>query len=170
LPTFLTGTTTKDPTMNTGLAIEPEQCDYLLARAFNGQDLAAAVALYKNTATVRRPADRGGTVAQGGDGIREVMATYVGLKPHMDLVVHHVTRCNDLAVLRSQWRITGTGHDGAPMELAHQGIEVVRQQSDGSWKFVIDHPYAADPGWAISFGKLASPPSTPSQGADPQGD
>lgn len=43
--------------MNPSLAAEPEQCDYLLARAFNNQDLAAAVALYEDAASVRRLAD-----------------------------------------------------------------------------------------------------------------
>jgi hypothetical protein len=34
----------------------------------------------------------GGTkTARGPDGIRETMAAYVGMKPHMDVVTHHTT-------------------------------------------------------------------------------
>jgi len=77
------------------------------------------------------------------------MGFYVGLEPHMDITVRHVTRSGDIALLRSQWRITGTGRDGGPIELAHHGIEVVRRQPDGSWRMVIDHPYGADPDWAV---------------------
>ncbi|MCK2241678.1 MULTISPECIES: nuclear transport factor 2 family protein [unclassified Crossiella] len=137
-------------------AWEPQDCDHLLAKAFNEQDLAAAVELYEPAASVRRLAHLGGEVATGDTGIREVMAGYVGLRPHMDLVVHHVTRSGDIAVLRSQWRITGTGADGAPVELTHHGIEVVRQQPDGTWKFVIDHPYGADPELAVPFESLSA--------------
>ena len=50
-------------------------------------------------------------VAKGDQGIREVMADYVGLKPHVDVAIHHVTRAGDYALVRSQWRITGTGRD-----------------------------------------------------------
>lgn len=126
-------------------ADRPEDVDYLLARAFNEGDLESAVELYEPGASVRRLEDQGGDVATGDSGIREVMAGYVGLDPHMDLVVHHVTESGDLALLRSQWRITGTDSDGNPIELAHHGMEVVRRQADGSWRFLIDHPYGADP-------------------------
>lgn len=135
-------------------ATEPQHCDYLLAQAFNDQDLDAAVALYEQGASVRRLADGGGDVAHGDAGIREVMAGYVGLRPHMDLTVHHVTCCDDIAMLRSQWRIIGTDTKGVAIELAHHGIEVVRRQSDGTWKFLIDHPYGADPDWGSPFTAL----------------
>ena len=131
-------------------AERPEDVDYLLAKAFNDRDLDSAVELYEPGASVRRLEDQGGDVATGDSGIREVMAGYVGLDPRMDIIVHHVTEAGSLAVLRSQWRISGTDADGAPIELAHQGIEVVRRQLDGSWRFVIDHPYGADPDWAAA--------------------
>jgi ketosteroid isomerase-like protein len=135
--------------MSAPAAREPEQVDYLLARAFNAGDLDAAVALYEPDASVRRLPEQGGTVATGDEGIREAMAYYVGLQPHMDITVHHVTRSGPIAVLRSQWRITGKTGTGEPILLSHHGIEVVRQQEDGSWKMLIDHPYAADPDWAV---------------------
>lgn len=125
-------------------AREPEQVDYALAEAFNRGDLDAATAFYEPEASVRRLEDQGGTVAKGSQGIREVMGYYVGLNPRMDIVVHHVTQAGDIAVLRSQWRITGTDANGEPIELAHNGIEVVRRQPNGDWLFVIDHPYGAD--------------------------
>jgi len=30
----------------------------------------------------------GSSIARGADGIRQTMAAYVGLKPHMDVVTH----------------------------------------------------------------------------------
>jgi ketosteroid isomerase-like protein len=29
--------------------------------------------------------------------------------------------------------------------MAHESTDVARRQPDGSWKFVIDHPFGADP-------------------------
>ncbi len=132
------------------LAMKPQDVDYQLADAFNAGDLVAATALYEKGASVRRLERDGGTVATGSQGIEEVMAGYVGLDPRMEIIVHHVTEAGDLAVLRSQWRITGTDAGGEPIELAHSGIEVVRRQPGGGWKFVIDHPFGADPGFDLA--------------------
>jgi ketosteroid isomerase-like protein len=132
----------------------PEQVDHLLAEAFNAQDLDACVALYDPDASVVRLDVFGGTVAKGDQGIREVIADYVGLKPHMDVAIHHVTHAGDYALVRSQWRITGTGRDGKPIELHHHGMEVMRRQPNGEWRFFIDHPYGADASWEMPADRL----------------
>ncbi len=141
-------------------AREPEHVDYLLAEAFNAQNLDACVALYDPEASVVRLDIFGGTIAKGDQGIREVMADYVGLEPRMDVAIHHVTRAGDYALVRSQWRITGTGKDGKPIELHHHGMEVMRRQPNGEWRFFIDHPYGADSSWAVPAERI--PPSAPS--------
>jgi len=141
-------------------AREPEHVDYLLAEAFNAQNLDACVALYDPEASVVRLDIFGGTIAKGDQGIREVMADYVGLEPRMDVAIHHVTRAGDYALVRSQWRITGTGKDGKPIELHHHGMEVMRRQPNGEWRFFIDHPYGADSSWAVPAERI--PSSAPS--------
>ena len=83
------------------------------------------------------------------------MAAYVGLKPHMDVVTHHTTVAGDFAMTRSQWLITGFDKDGTPTELHHHGMEVHRRLPDGTWVFLMDHPFGADPSWAV-----AAPPHT----------
>ena len=88
-------------------------------------------------------------VAHGAAGIRETMAGYIGLKPHMDVVVHHTTVSGDFALCRSQWRITGTDNDGKPIEIHHHGMEVMRRLPNGEWVFFIDHPWGADSSWAV---------------------
>ena len=130
-------------------AHRPEDVDVLLAKAFAAQDIDACAALYHPDASVVRLAVFGGDIATGDTGIREVMADYVGLTPTMDVTVHHVTQAGDLALVRSQWRIRGTDHHGAPIDLHHHGMEVMRRADDGTWQFYIDHPWGADPSWAI---------------------
>ncbi|WP_161606270.1 YybH family protein [Microlunatus speluncae] len=132
-------------------APSPELVDEWLGRAFNTGDVEAAAALYHPEARVVR-LDRvhgDDAVAKGAAGIREVMAGYIGLNPRMDVVVHHVTRAGDFALVRSQWLITGTKSDGEPLELHHHGMEVMRRLPDDSWVFYIDHPYGADSSWAV---------------------
>ena len=138
-------------------APSPELCNTWLARAFNAHDVQAAVAMYHPEASIVQVDQvHGGTkVARGGQGIRETMAAYIGLKPHMDVATHHTTIAGDLAMTRSQWRIRGTSPEGNPVEIHHHGMEVHRRLPDGTWAFLIDHPFGADPSWA-----LPAPPAT----------
>jgi ketosteroid isomerase-like protein len=47
---------------------------------------------------------------------------------------------NDLAVLYNDWSLVGKGADGAEVMMNHKAIEVVRRQSDESWRFALDDP------------------------------
>ncbi|HLU05333.1 MAG TPA: nuclear transport factor 2 family protein [Woeseiaceae bacterium] len=138
-------------------APSPELVDLWLARAFNAQDIEAAAAMYHPDATVVRLAQVHGSdnVARGGDGIRDTMAGYIGLKPHMDVVVHHTTLSGDFALCRSQWRIAGIDAGGKPIEVHHHAMEVMRRLPNGEWVFFIDHPWGADVSWSV-----ARPPPT----------
>ena len=139
-------------------APSPELVDLWLARAFNAHDVEAAAAMYHPDATVVRLDQVHGTaaVARGAMGIRETMAGYIGLKPHMDVIVHHTTVSGDFALCRSQWRITGFDKDGNPIEVHHHGMELMRRLPTGRWVFFIDHPWGADPSWAVD----RPPPTT----------
>jgi ketosteroid isomerase-like protein len=107
-------------------APSPELVDLWLARAFNAHDVEAAAAMY-HPSVVRLEQVHGSTiVARGADDIRATMAGYIGLKPNMDVVVHHTTVSGDFALCRSQWRITGTDKDGKPIEVHHHAMEVMR--------------------------------------------
>jgi ketosteroid isomerase-like protein len=138
-------------------APSPELCNLWLARAFNAHDVDAAAAMYHPEASIVQVDDvHGGTsIAHGADGIRVTMAAYIGLRPHMDVVTHHTTVAGDFAMTRSQWRITGTAPDGQAVDVHHHGMEVHRRLADGSWVFFLDHPFGADPDWAV-----AAPPRT----------
>ena len=85
------------------------------------------------------------------------MADYVDLSPTMDVIVHHVTQAGDFALVRSQWRIRGTDRAGQPIDLHHHGMEVMRRSPDDQWQFYIDHPWGADPSWAVESPGPAAP-------------
>lgn len=132
-------------------APSPELWNHWLARAFNTHDIEAAASLYHPDASIVQVDDVHGAhrIVRGADGIRDTMAAYIGLEPHMDVVTHHTTISGDTAMTRSEWRITGTGYDGQQIEVHHHGIEVHRRLPDGTWVVVLDHPFGADPDWAV---------------------
>ena len=42
------------------------------------------------------------------------------------------------------WSFDGTGPDGEPVRLAARNADVLRRQTDGTWRFVIDNPWGTD--------------------------
>ena len=122
-------------------ARKPEDCDNLLIEALNTGDLEAAVACYEPDASfVVEP----GKVVTGHAAIREVLESWLALKPKLTIEANAV-QSGDVALLRSKWTLKGTGSDdGKPVEMSGNGTEVVRRQTDGSWLFIIDNPAGAD--------------------------
>ena len=126
------------------IARQPEDCDRLIGEAITAGDLDAAVALYEPGATfVPEPGSDG---VSGQEAIRKVLAeNFIALGGQLEVRVKKVIQAGDLAMTHAEWTLTG-GKDasGNPVELAGQSTEVVRRQSDGSWRFVIDHPFRVD--------------------------
>ncbi len=51
----------------------------------------------------------------------------------------------DLTLLRGQWEITGMDPSGQPLApTRHSSTEVVRRQPNGTWRYVIDHPFGVE--------------------------
>ena len=98
-------------------APSPELVDLWLARAFNTHDVEAAAAMYHPDASVVRLEQVHGStvVARGAEGIRETMAGYIGIKPHMDVVVHHTTVSGDFAPVP----VAVADHGHGPARQAH---------------------------------------------------
>jgi uncharacterized protein (TIGR02246 family) len=123
-------------------ARKPEECDTLLVEAINRGDLEAALALYEPNASFVQDS---GEVVTGLGAIREVMQGFLAIKPKFSIEVKAVQSGDGgLALLRAKWSATGTGPDGKPMTITGNSTEVVRRQSDGTWRFVIDNPRGAD--------------------------
>src|SRR3712207_8596526 len=50
-----------------------------------------------------------------------------------------VFRAGDIALVFADWSLTGTGPEGETISMSGQSSDVVRQQPDGIWLFVIDN-------------------------------
>ena len=125
-------------------ALRPEDPDYLLAHAFNDRDVAAVEALYEEGSITRQLPEQGGAGGPGSALVSSLIQAAVGSEQRMNMVVAQVTQVGDVALLRSQWSVTGNGADGAPISINHRGCEITRRQPNGEWKFVIDVPGGAD--------------------------
>lgn len=116
----------------------PEEVASLLGQAFNAGDLESILALYEpEAAFVAQP----GETVTGTEALRETFGGFLALKPTFELEVKKVFRAGDVALSFVDWTLTGTGPDGETISMSVQGSDVLREQQDGHWLFVIDNPY-----------------------------
>jgi uncharacterized protein (TIGR02246 family) len=122
----------------------PEESPRLWAENFVAGDLDALIALYEADATlVARP----GEVVTGTDAIREDLSALLATQPTFNLEVRKVLQTGDIALSFCDWTLVGTGPEGETIEMAGQTSDVLRQQSDGSWRIVIENPWGSANGF-----------------------
>ena len=106
----------------------------MVENAFNAGDVDALVGLYEEKATMATPE---GTFVDGTTAIREQWSGFVAVGGTIQMVTRHVVVVDGTALLSNDWHFVGAG-----MEWSSRTAEVARRQPDGTWKYVIDHPYA----------------------------
>jgi uncharacterized protein (TIGR02246 family) len=117
----------------------PEDVDHLFEKHVNAGDLDGVLALYEPGATLVLPeGDLTGTAAFH-DSTKQMLAARLQLQMKVTKVVRVG---EDLAVLYNDWTGSMNGSDGQPMAMAGKAIEVVRRQADGTWRFIVDDPWA----------------------------
>jgi uncharacterized protein (TIGR02246 family) len=120
----------------------PEEAHRRFVDAFNAGDVEALIALYEPEAVLCNAA---GEIRAGLPAIRQAFQAFLASKPKIRLQTKYAICVGELALLRSQWTVTGTDPRGRPLEpTQHSSIEVVRRQPDGTWRYVIDQPFGAD--------------------------
>jgi len=119
----------------------PKECNEILGKAFNEGDTELAMSLFEEGAIFT---DIEGKEHIGLMAIEEAEQAVIDLHPKFTIETTGVTQFEDVAVLRSKWRLEGKDPDGKPIEMSHNGVEVVRRGPDGSWRYIINNPFFAD--------------------------
>jgi uncharacterized protein (TIGR02246 family) len=119
----------------------PEQVLESIVTGINSGDLESLMPLYESEAAfVPEP----GSLAHGASGIGESLNGFISMNGELDLEVTRVLEVDDLALVIGVWSFNGTGPDGEPVRLKAHNADVLRRQTDGSWRFVIDNPWGTD--------------------------
>ena len=117
--------------------MNPEDVIRKFEQAFNSGSVDALLDLYESNATMML--DTGPVT--GADAIREAFLGFLAMKPVIRVQAGDTVRAGDLALTSSRWTLTGVGPDGQPVEMSGHSAEIVRQQPDGTWRYVIDCPF-----------------------------
>lgn len=119
----------------------PEEVLQSIVDGINTGNLDALTALYEPHAAF---AAQPGSLAHGLPGVRGSLAAFTAMKGTLDLKVTRVLEASDLALVVGVWSFSGISPAGEPVKLAGHNADVLRRQSDGSWRFVIDNPWGTD--------------------------
>ncbi|PZR41656.1 MAG: hypothetical protein DI538_00370 [Azospira oryzae] len=118
------------------LPTKAEHAHRTLAAAFNTGNLATVLSMYDTSGIiVAQP----GSASHGKEQFEAAVKNILSIKGTMEIKTVYCLQSGDVAVGRSEWSIT----DGSEVKVSAQGIEVMKQQNDGTWKIVIDHAFGA---------------------------
>src|ERR1044072_314729 len=113
-----------------------EDAHATLAAAFNTGNVSIVLSMYDfNGIIVPEP----GKAVSGKEKFEEAIKAILSIKGKMEIKTVYCLQTGNLAVGRSEWNIT----DGQEVKISSRGIEVMKEQPDGTWKIVIDHAFGA---------------------------
>jgi len=108
-----------------------------LAAAYNTGNLATVLSMYDTSGIiVANP----GSPVTGKEQFEVAVKNILAIKGTMEIKTVYCLQTGDIAVGRSEWRIK----DGDEIKISAKGVEVMKQQEDGTWKVLIDHAFGAE--------------------------
>jgi ketosteroid isomerase-like protein len=118
----------------------PHAVNQLWCDAFNAGDLPALMATYERDAVI--VPGPGAEPLQGHAAIEAALTWFLGLGGMLRFTPRHWLVQGDLALASIAFTMDGgTDADGNAVDLHGVTSEVLRRQTDGTWKYVIDHPF-----------------------------
>jgi ketosteroid isomerase-like protein len=119
----------------------PHELNDQWCTAFNAGDLPRLMAFYEPDAVlVPGP---GADPVRGHAAIEQALRWFLALGGTLEFAeARHWIVAGDIALGSIAFRLEGgRDADGTPVPLAGVTSEVVRRQADGSWRYVVDHPF-----------------------------
>ena len=119
-------------------ANSPQEMAEGIGQGIDKGNLDGVMALYEpNACLVPQP----GQLLQGHVAIREGIAAFIALNPAMTGESRTVVQADDLAIVYTNWTLSGKTPEGDAVNMSGQSTDVMRSQPDGTWLCVIDNPF-----------------------------
>ena len=114
-----------------------EDAHATLAAAFNTGNPEIVMSMYDTAGIIVPEPEK---PVSGTEKFKEAIKAILSIRGKMEIKTVYCLQTGNIAVGRSEWSIT----DGNEVKVSANGIEVMRQQADGTWKIVIDHAFGAE--------------------------
>jgi ketosteroid isomerase-like protein len=85
-----------------------------------------------------------GQIIYGLKNIRQSLQDFIAMNGNLESQVKGVIQTSNLVLVNTLWSFRGMGPDGRPVNISGRATDLLRQQSDGSWRIVIDNPWGTD--------------------------
>lgn len=123
-------------------AAEPREVHPLWVAAFNAGDLDRLMEFFEPEACF---VSKSGRVAAGAAAVRDAYRRTLANKPHMELEVRKVLPAGPgLALVIVPFTQKAVTADGEAKVWTGIATDIVRQQSDGTWRLVLDNPFGIE--------------------------
>jgi uncharacterized protein (TIGR02246 family) len=110
-------------------------------KEFNAKNVSSLIDMYETDACfVVQP----GQVVNGLENIRQSLQSFVDMNGKLESKVKGVIQTSNLALVNTEWSFSGDGPDGKTVNIAGKATDVLHQQSDGTWRVLIDNPWGTD--------------------------
>jgi len=116
-----------------------EDAHAALAAAYNTGNFETVMSIYDASGII---VPEPGKLVSGKEKFGEAVKAILSIKGKMEIKTVYCMQSGDVAVGRSEWNIT----DGDEVKVSAKGIEVMKQQPDGTWRVLIDHAFGAEAG------------------------
>jgi ketosteroid isomerase-like protein len=114
-----------------------EDAHTTLAVAFNTGDVATVMSMYDVTGIIVPEPNK---PVSGRQQFEDSIKAILSIKGKMEIKTVYCLQTGNIALGRSEWSIT----EGDEVKVAAKGIEVMQQQTDGTWKIIIDQAFGAE--------------------------
>ena len=107
-------------------------------KEFNAKNVNSLINMYEADACfVIQP----GQIVKGLDNIRQSLQGFIVMNGNLQSDVKEVIQTSNLALVNTKWSFSRTGSDGKPVSIGGKATDVLRQQSDETWRIIIDNPW-----------------------------
>lgn len=113
-----------------------------LANAFNTGNVDVVMSMYDASGII---VPEPGKPVSGQAKFEEAIKGILSIKGKMEIKTIYCLQTGNIAVGRSEWNIT----DNGDVKISAKGIEVMKQQPDGTWKIIVDHAFGAEAALAV---------------------
>lgn len=110
-------------------------------KKFNSGDISSLISLYETEACF---VSQEGEVVKGMDNVRQRLQSFINMNGRIESKVIGVVQTNDIALVNTEWSFNGSGPDGKAVTITGKATDVLRQQSDGTWRILIDNPWGTN--------------------------